>query len=141
MPLSDSLTPPTLLTLLGEVGGGSGILRFHSNSGVLDAIVELGRLTALRLGGKVGDLELSPLLLLEQSAEQGAGQFWPDRDYKERAVPSSTSWSVAELIKTILEYRQELDRALKLPQEHDLDRKSTRLNSSHSSPSRMPSSA
>ena len=120
MPLSDSATTPTLLTLLEGVGQDSGILRFHSSSGVLDAIVELGRLTALRLGGKVRDLELSPLLLLEQSAEQGSGQFWPDRDYKGRNAPSSTSWSVTELIETMLEYRLELDAGLKLPQEHDL---------------------
>ena len=120
MPLSDSATPPTLFTLLGEVGQDSGILRFHSSSGVLDAIVELGRLTALRLGGKVKDLELSPLMLLEQSGEQGSGQFWPDRDYKERNAPSSTSWSVIELLTRVVEYNQDISAGLKLPQEHDL---------------------
>ena len=120
MPLSDSMTPPTLLTLLEGIGQDSGILRFHSSSGVLDAIVELGRLTALRLGGKVKDLELSPLMLLEQSGEQGSGQFWPDRDYKERNKPLSTSWKVNELYGVLYEYRRDVEGGLKLPQEHDL---------------------
>lgn len=120
MPLSDSGTPPTLLTLLGEVGQDSGILRFHSSGGALDAIVELGRLTALRLGGKVVDLEWSPLSLLESSAEEGTGQFWPDRDYKGRGLPSSSSWSVVELTQALYSYRLDLSAGLKLPQEHDL---------------------
>lgn|GEM_PF-2180116 len=120
MPLSDSATPPTLLTLLGEVGQDSGILRFHSSSGALDAIVELGQLTALRLGGKVKDLELSPLMLLEQSGEQGSGQFWPDRDYKERSRPSSAAWKVTELFVTLEDYRRDMEGGLKLPKEHDL---------------------
>ncbi len=120
MPLSDSGTPPTLLTLLSEVGQNSGIVRFYSSSGALDAIVEGGRLTALRLGGKVKDLELSPLLLLEQSAETGQGQFWPDRDYKERKAPSSAAWKVTELHGMLEDYRRDLDGGLKLPKEHDL---------------------
>jgi hypothetical protein len=117
---SEPSTSPTLISLLTEVEEQSGILRFHSSGGALDAIVEMGQLTALRIGGRVKDLEMSPFLLLEHWGQSGGGQFWPDRDYKGRTPPSNTSWRVQHLLETLLEGGKELDAGLKLPLEHDL---------------------
>ena len=117
---SEPSTSLTLISLLSAVEEQSGILRFHSSAGALDAIVEGGQLTALRIGGQIRNLELSPFLLLEHWGQNGGGQFWPDRDYKSHGIPSNTSWNIKRLLGVLQEYGKELNAGLKLPLEHDL---------------------
>ena len=76
-------------------------------------------------------LLLAPLAraALVESREKGDGSPFPDRELKRAPVPLFT------------DLRDALRRVLEATTVDDADRKSTRLNSSHSRASRMPSSA